>query len=188
MKFFFIILLIIPACIKAGVGKENGHLPTINGQRSTITGQRPTITGQRSTINGLNRPAFYKAMQENNKILVNEQLTLLKSLPEEEGRAFLGAMLMKKSGLGGGPADKLHLFNEGHKMLETAIKQDSANAEYRFLRLMIQEHAPGILGYKNDIEKDCEFIRKSYKTLPDDVQQSITGYNKKSKVLKLGVS
>ncbi|HCL84515.1 MAG TPA: hypothetical protein DIC22_11100 [Chitinophagaceae bacterium] len=181
MKLFFIILLIIPVCIKAETGKKGCH-------RLTINDHRPTINGRRSTINGLNRPAFYKAMQEDDKILVNEQLTLLKSLPEEEGKAFLGAMLMKKSGLGGSPLSKLRLFNEGQKMLETAIKQDSANAEYRFLRLMIQEHAPGILGYKNDMEKDSEYIRKSYKTLPDDVQQAITGYSKKSKVLKLGVS
>ena len=100
----------------------------------------------------------------------------------------MGAMLMKKAGLGGNPANKLKLFRQGHKMLETAIGKDPENAEYRFLRLMIQEHAPGMLNYKYNMEKDCEFIRKSYQFLPGEVQQAIADYNKNSKVLKLGVS
>jgi hypothetical protein len=53
---------------------------------------------------------------------------------------------------------------------------------------MVQEHAPGALGYKKDVEKDCEYIRKSYKSLPDDVQLTIADYSKKSKFLKLEVS
>jgi hypothetical protein len=68
--------------------------------------------------------------------------------------------------------------------LEAAIKKDSLNAELRFLRLMIQENAPGMLGYKSDIEKDSAYIRKSFKTLPEVVQQAFLNYSKKSKVLK----
>jgi len=136
----------------------------------------------------LNRSAFYKAMEGNNKDLVNAQLTQLSSAPAELKEAFMGAMIMKKAGLGGSPPTKLHLFKVGHKMLEAAIHQDPKNAEFRFLRLMIQENAPGFLGYKNEREKDSEFIRKSYKSLPDEVQHAIIGYNKKSKLLKLDVS
>jgi hypothetical protein len=50
---------------------------------------------------------------------------------------------------------------------------------------MVQEHAPGALGYKTDIENDCGFIRKNYKSLPEDVQAIIKDYSKKSKFLKL---
>jgi hypothetical protein len=53
---------------------------------------------------------------------------------------------------------------------------------------MVQEHAPGALGYKTDIEKDCGFIKKNYKSLPEDVQLIIEDYSKKSKFLKLDVS
>ena len=88
----------------------------------------------------------------------------------------------------GSPNTKLHYFKEGHVLLEEAIKKDPDNAEYRFLRLMIQEHAPGVLGYKKNIENDSELVRKYYKTLPKDVQLAIVDYNKKSKVLKLDVS
>jgi hypothetical protein len=127
-------------------------------------------------------------MEENNKTLVNDQLTELKSAPADLQEAFMGAMLMKKASFTGPASTKLHLFKAGRKMLEAAIKQDPGNAEFRFLRLMVQEHAPGALGYKNDVEKDCLYIRKSYKSLTDEVQRVIADYSKKSKFLKLEVS
>ncbi len=159
---------------------------------SSVIGQSRTCGTNEFTANdtsSLNRTAFYKAMQGENKDLVNSQLTKLKSVePKNLQNAFMGAMTMKKAGIGGSPTTKLHLFKEGHKLLEAAILQDPNNAEFRFLRLMIQENAPGILGYKSDEEKDSVFIRKSYKSLPPDLQQVIADYNKKSKVLKLEVS
>ena len=174
MRFFFVSILSI--CIMGLVSAF---------PRSSDIGHRSSIIRQPSTIN---RSAFYKAMEGNNKELVNEQLTELTSAPPDLKDAFMGTMILKQAGLGGSPTTKLHLFKEGHKMLETAIKQNPDNAEFRFLRLMIQENAPGVLGYKNDIQKDSEFIRKSYKLLPEDVQHAIVDYNKKSKVLKLEVS
>ena len=147
-------------------------------QPSTVNRQPPTI----------NRTVFYKALELNNKDLVNAELTELKTTPDEIRDAFTGAMLMKKASFFGAASAKLHLFREGHKMLEDAIKKDPDNVEFRFLRLIIQEHAPGVLGYKNDLQKDSELIRKSYKSLPEDVQQIMTDYSKKSKFLKLEVS
>jgi DnaJ-domain-containing protein 1 len=151
----------------------------VNRQPSTVNRQLPT---------DLNRSAFYKAMEENNKSLVNAQLEELKSAPEELKQAFMGAMLMKRASFIGSAASRLHYFREGHKMLESAIKQDPDNVEFRFLRLMVQEHAPKALGYKEDIEKDSDFIKKRYKSLPEEVQHTIEDYSKKSKLLKLDVS
>jgi hypothetical protein len=160
--------------------------PTVNENPSSVI--RPLSSFLRH-LSSINRTAYYKAMQGEDKALVNAQLTALESAtPAQAKDAFLGAMTMKKAGLGGSPTTKLSLFKQGHKMLEEAIKEDPDNAEYRFLRLMIQENAPGILGYKNDTEKDSEYIRKSYKSLPGDVQHAIADYNKKSKLLKLEVS
>jgi hypothetical protein len=136
----------------------------------------------------INRPAFYKAIRENDKTAVKSQLSDLQKAPEGIREAFIGAMTMKEAGLSGDPHSKLSLFKKGRKMLEAAIRLAPDNAEYRFLRLIVQENAPGILGYHNDIEKDSEYIRKCYKLLPNDVQQAIVDYNKKSKNLKLGVS
>ena len=133
----------------------------------------------------LNRTAFYKAMESEDKTLVDAQISALNTAPSNIQNAFLGAITMKRAGIGGNPISKLSRFKKGHKLLEDAIKEDPGNAEFRFLRLMIQENAPGILGYKDDEEKDSEFIRNSYKLLPEDLQKTITNYNKISKVLNL---
>jgi len=166
--------------------------PMLTTERSLVSGYLSTNYLQPQTVccitsAAFDRPAFYKAMIGNDKELVNAQLKELNSAPSDIRDAFTGAMIMKKAGLGGSPVSKLHLFKEGHKMLESAIKEDPNNTEFRLLRLMIQENSPDFLGYKNDIEKDSEYIRKSYKSLPDEIQHTITEYNKKSKFLKLEV-
>jgi hypothetical protein len=158
----------------------NCQLPTANCQPYTANCQLLT--------NDLNRTAFYKAMESESKSLVDAQISELNSAPANVKNAFMGAMIMRRAGIGGNPASKLKLFKQGHKLLESAIAGDPNNPEFRFLRLIIQENAPGILGYKSDEERDSEFIRKSYKSLPEDLQKTIADYNKKSKVLKLQVS
>jgi hypothetical protein len=142
----------------------------------------------RLSPSGLNRQAFYKAMAGNSRELIDSQLAQLKTEPVEIKEAFEGALLMKKAGLGGSAPVKLHLFKDGRKKLEAAISQYPDNTEFRFLRLMIQENAPGFLGYKTDLTIDSEYIRKSYKSLPYEVQVAIVDYNKKSKILKLDLS
>jgi hypothetical protein len=175
MKHFFQSILFILVC------NTNIAKPLL-----TVIGHQSSVIRLRSSIN---RSEFYKAMEGEDKALVNNQLTDLKLVtPKNTQDAFMGTLIMKKAGLGGSPFNKLHLFKEGHKLLESAILQEPNNAEYRFLRLMIQENAPGILGYKDDVEEDSKFIRKSYKSLPVEVQHAIADYNKKSKVLKLDVS
>ena len=65
-----------------------------------------------------------------------------------------------------------------------SISKDAKNAEYRFLRIIIQEHAPKIVKYRNELEADSRLILDNYKNLPQFLQQVITDYSKKSKVLK----
>jgi len=163
-----------------------------NCQPPTANRQPPTAN-QLSTANHqsapeVDRAAYYKAMRSDNKSLVDAQITELNSAPADVKNAFLGAMIMRKAGIGGSPATKMKLFKQGRQLLEEAIIQDPKNAEFRFLRLMIQENSPGVLGYKKNEQQDSEFIRKSYKTLPEDLQKTIADYNKKSRVLKLQVS
>jgi tetratricopeptide (TPR) repeat protein len=132
-----------------------------------------------------NRTAFYEAIESDNKALIDAQISVLNSAPANIKNAFLGAMIMKRAGVGGNPFSKLERFKKGHKLLEDAIKTDPNNSEFRFLRLMIQENAPGFLGYDMDEQRDSEFIRKAYKSLPEDLQKTISEYNKSSRVLKL---
>ena len=131
-----------------------------------------------------NRKDLYAAMASSNAGNVDNQLNLLKNTAIKEKPAYEGALTMKKAGLVKGASKKLKLFKEGYKKLEAAISKDKDNGEFRFLRLMIQEHAPGILNYKDDLDKDSAYIRQSFKKLPADVQQAITDYSKTSKVLR----
>lgn len=131
------------------------------------------------------RSAFYVAMASDNMEAINTQLAVIKTSSLNEKDAYEGALLMKKAGLVAKAKEKLNLFKAGRLKLEAAIKKDKENAEFSFLRLIIQEHAPKIVDYSNDIKSDVASIRSGYKTLPQVVQQAISDYSKKSKFLKL---
>jgi len=128
--------------------------------------------------------SFYESMQSHDTSEIDTQLKIVDASSLKEKNAYSGALLMKKAGLVSGPGHKLSLFKSGHKKLEASIKKNSTNAELRFLRLMVQEHAPGILGYKNNEQQDADFIKKAYKDLPHEVQRAIIDYSKQSKILK----
>jgi hypothetical protein len=134
------------------------------------------------------RQAFYKAMASDQKEVINAEMAAVQKAPARDKEAFEGALTMKKASFGGSPSKKLNLFKQGRQKLEAAIKQEPDNAEYRFLRLLVQENAPGFLGYKDDLKNDSEVIRKSYKSLPPEVQDAIADYSKKSKILKNKIS
>jgi hypothetical protein len=133
---------------------------------------------------GFDKSAFYNAMAANDVNSINAQLTVVKTSSINEKEAYEGALLMKKAGLITKPAEKLNLFKAGRLKLESAIKKDKENAEFSFLRLIIQEHAPKIVEYRNNIDADVSTIRSNFKTLSPVVQQAINDYTKKSKVLK----
>lgn len=98
-------------------------------------------------------------------------------------QAYLGALLMKKADFLKSPAKKLDIFKEGHKLLESEIQKNPKNAEYRFFRLCIQEHAPKILNYNNNTEEDKAVIVASFKNLSIDLQGHIKDYSYHSSIL-----
>lgn len=130
------------------------------------------------------RSAFYAAMASSRLDEIEQQLTALKTLALPEKEAYEGALLMKKSGLVTKAKEKLSLFKAGRSKLENSIAREIDNPEFRFLRLIIQEHAPRIVNYRNELEKDSKLIRSGFKSLPDIVQTAILDYCKKSTVLK----
>jgi hypothetical protein len=129
------------------------------------------------------KAAFYEVMDTGDVVALDNQIEIVKasSLTNKEG--YEGALLMRKAGKVRGPKKKLGFFKEGRIKLETAILADADNTEFRFLRLAIEENAPKIVKYRNDIEKDKLVIQKNFKTLPQSVQHAIINYCKKSKVL-----
>ena len=142
-----------------------------------------TVQGN-SQKTGFDRLAFYNAMASDNLEEINTQLAIISTSSINEKEAYEGALLMKKAGLVTKAKEKLSLFKAGRLKLEASIKKNSNNTEFVFLRLIIQEHAPKMVKYNADIEKDSLQIRANYKSLPFVVQQAISDYSKKSKVLK----
>jgi hypothetical protein len=133
----------------------------------------------------LNKSSFYAALASGNVAEIETQLNLAKAQNTGENIAYEGALLMKKAGLAGKPKEKLRLFREGRSKLESSINSNSGNIEYRFLRLIIQEHAPKIVKYRNNLEEDSQLIQSHFKSLAQPLQQAITDYSKQSKILKL---
>ena len=99
------------------------------------------------------------------------------------GRARWGAFKMKCSKFESTPLQKLETFKQGRNALEQEIKQHQMNVEYRFLRLVIQEHVPSYLRYKSNIEEDAEFIVTHFDLLPKPLQGIVLNYASKSNAL-----
>lgn len=142
-----------------------------------------------TSVNGKNlqqkfdKASFYEAMSSGNLDEVNKELDIVtaSSAPYKDG--YEGALLMRKAGLVKRPAEKLKLFKAGRIKFDTALMGDKDNAEYRFLRFAIQEHAPKIVKYNKDLQADRQYIIVSYKKLAPVVQQAILGYTKNSQLL-----
>lgn len=128
--------------------------------------------------------SFYEAMKTDDTLKINKQLALLKSTSVKEKDVYEGALLMKKAGTNTHVKSKLNDFKAGRLKLETGLEKDSTNTEYHFLRLMIQEHAPKILNYHADLEKDNNYIRKNFAHLSKELQQTMIDYSKRSKIMK----
>jgi hypothetical protein len=133
---------------------------------------------------GINKDAFFNAMAGNSVLAMEQQLKALKNLSTPEKEAFEGAMQMRRSATIAVPAKRLSLFRQGHRKLETAIGRSPENAEYRFLRLMVQENAPRSLGYNKNIDEDSRFIKDHFRSMPAVTRQHVTAYSKKPGALQ----
>lgn len=129
---------------------------------------------------------FYKIMDKGDKKAVEDELALLKGAEVKGKMGYTGALLMKEADLVKRPKRKLDLFLAGRKLLETALLTDYENTEFHFLRLTVEEHAPKVVRYHSDIDRDRSFIVAKFKDLPPVVQKAILDYCKESKVLHTG--
>ncbi|MGN6211044.1 hypothetical protein [Parafilimonas sp.] len=130
------------------------------------------------------RQAFYDAVKSESVKAIDTQIAAVQSSGLKDKDAFEGTLLMKKAGLVKGTKNKLDLFKDGRIKLESAIKNNNSNTEYRFMRLIIQEHAPRIVKYRDELAADAAFIEKNFRNLSPDLQNIIINYSKESKTLK----
>jgi len=131
----------------------------------------------------LDRKEYYKVLKAGNLTGIDRELAVAAGLAGNDGQAYHGTLLMRKAGLLKIPKEKLASFKSGRIKLETAIRADTANVEYHFLRLIIQEHAPKIVKYRDQLEADGELIRQHFSRLPADLRDAIKDYSQTSAVL-----
>lgn len=133
----------------------------------------------------LDRKAIYNALASDSKDIVQKQLDGIQNVKESsEVKAFKGALQMKAAQFQKTAKDKLNLFNAGKKLLESEIKSNDGNVEYRFLRLLIQENAPKQLKYSGNVDEDVTAIITGYSKLKESTKTALESYAKKSSSLK----
>jgi hypothetical protein len=86
-------------------------------------------------------------------------LTQSGQMAEPFRTAYLGASKMLLAECGYTPWTKYNHFTEGKKLLEEAIASTPNEAEFRYLRFMIQLNAPSFLGYTDDVATDYAMIK-----------------------------
>lgn len=97
----------------------------------------------------------------------NEEISFLKKYANEVNpnvQAYVCALQMKQAKYFFNPIAKLRAFRKSKNKLELLIKNNPDNIDLRYVRLMLQERIPSILGYQDDIETDKFFLRDKLKT------------------------
>lgn len=137
-------------------------------------------------ISAFSKAEYFKVIAGSDVSTMTKMMDKIEKASESSDQmAYLGALKMKKAEYLKTPKDKLALFKEGRDLLEKAILKNGKNAEYRFLRLMIQENAPKVLKYNTKVEEDAKFISSNYVSLSSDVKSAVLNYSKTSASLKI---
>ncbi len=131
-----------------------------------------------------NKTEYYAILKTGTVSEINNEMALIDASSLGGKEAFAGTLQMKKAGLLKVPKEKLSNFKKGATKLEMVLRSDTSNVEYRFLRLIIQEHSPRVVKYRSRIEDDAAFIKKNYKALSPEVQKVVIDYSQTSKALK----
>ena len=127
---------------------------------------------------------FYDAFGSDELSKIDATLLMLETQDQSANiQAYRAGLLMKKASFMKTPFQKLSLFREGRKLLESTIEKNPKVVEYRIIRLVLQENAPEILKYNTHIEEDLTIIKSSYADQSDVVRNFLSDYKKESKVL-----
>nr|WP_295930178.1 hypothetical protein [uncultured Dyadobacter sp.] len=133
----------------------------------------------------IDKLAYYKALSSGEEESIDKVLARLESEKvSPKVNAYKGALTMKKAGFVKGVGGKVKTFKKGAHLLEDEINSNPGNTEFRFLRLTVQEHAPGILKYNKEIDADKQAVVSGFDKLDADLKTVITDYARDSKVLK----
>lgn len=104
--------------------------------------------------------------KQNNEAFIS-YLQSLSPSPLVKGYEGVALMLMARHVFN--PFKKWQYFNEGKKLLDSAIAADGGEPELRFLRYCAQNNAPGFLGYAQNLAEDKAVLLAALKAgMPQD--------------------
>ncbi|MBP8850190.1 MAG: hypothetical protein KBG80_06500 [Breznakibacter sp.] len=130
------------------------------------------------------RELYSKAAKSSEQaIVLSQKLSSVTTQSENLLVAYRGASFTLNAKYAKRVLDKVSLFKEGVKYIESAVKSDSANIEIRFVRFTVQENAPEIVGYKKNLQSDKRFILSNYKDQTIALKSYLKAYLKNAKTL-----
>jgi len=89
-------------------------------------------------------------------------------------QAYVCAVTMKQAAYTMNPISKLKIFNNSKRRIDLLIKEHPDNIDLRYVRLLLQEETPSILGYNEYIEEDKEFLIKKFQS--ESVSKDLKAY------------
>jgi outer membrane protein assembly factor BamD (BamD/ComL family) len=96
---------------------------------------------------------------------LNNFIELVESMNCVDSAPYLASATMQKAQFALAPWTKYRYFTEGKKMLEKFIEKYPQNLEAKYIRFLVQTHAPFFLGYRSEIKGDAAFIRANIKNI-----------------------
>lgn len=125
----------------------------------------------------------YDALASDSESLINKAIEALERENDVLSKGYKGALYMKSAQFEFTPWSKLKRFKEGRIILDNQISIHKDNPELRFIRLMIQENCPSLLGYSDSVEVDAKIVLAGYEQMNDLLKKRIREYANISKKL-----
>lgn len=101
---------------------------------------------------------FHALKTKESEVVFVEKYTL-SSRPSILG--YVCAIEMKQAQYNYNPISKIKIFKQTKEKLDLLIQSNLSNVHLRYVRLLLQETLPGILGYDSNIEEDKIFLSKT---------------------------
>lgn len=74
-------------------------------------------------------------------------------------QGYVCAVEMKQAEYVFNPITKLKIFNTSKKKLDSLVFENPTNLDLRYIRLLLQERTPSILGYNDFIKEDKNILK-----------------------------
>jgi hypothetical protein len=88
-------------------------------------------------------------------------IDIIEVTPCLNSEPYMASAIMQKAQFAFAPWTKYRYFIKGRNKLELYIEQNPSDIEARYIRFLVQSHAPFFLGYNKEIKEDVNLIKKN---------------------------